>query len=141
MITANVTTVGELMSSPVLCAHLNQRITQLGRLFFELNIHHLPVVDTQGQLIGMLSASDLLKTLITKVPQLERADEETINKTLTVGEIMTPDPVSVHQSTAVREAAAMFSSQNFQSLPVVEDGKLVGIITTRDLIKYLGAME
>lgn len=138
MITANITTVGQLMSSPVLCAHLNQRITQLGRLFFELNIHHLPVIDARGLLIGMLSASDVLKAFIAEIPKLERADEDTINQNLTVAEIMTPDPISVTESTPVLEAAGIFKSHNFQSLPVVENGKLVGIITTRDLISYLG---
>lgn len=138
MISTNVTTVGQLMSSPVLCAHLNQRITQLGRLFFELNIHHLPVIDAQGALIGILSASDVLKALISKVPQMESPDEDTINRHLSVGELMTPNPVSVPGSMPVKEAAELFSSHNFQSLPVVDEGKLVGIITTRDLIKYLG---
>jgi len=138
MISTNITTVGQLMSSPVLCAHLNQRMTQLGRLFFELNIHHLPVIDTQGTLIGLLSASDVLKAFISKVPQLERADEDTINQQLSVGEIMTPDPISVSESMSVKEAAELFNTHNFQSLPVVKEGKLVGIVTTRDLINYLG---
>ena len=137
MISANITTVGQLMSSPVLCAHLNQRITQLGRLFFELNIHHLPVIDANGALIGLLSASDVLKAFMAKVPLLEQADEDSINRNLTVGELMTPDPVSVHESLPIKEAALLFSKHNFQSLPVTSGEKLVGIITTRDLINYL----
>lgn len=137
MITSNIATVGKLMSSPVLCAHLNQRVTQLGRLFFELNIHHLPVIDAQGELIGVLSASDVLKAFINKIPLLDQADENTINQNITVGELMTPDPISVSESVSIQEAAALFSKHNFQSLPVVEGRKLVGIITTRDLVRLL----
>ena len=89
-------------------------------------------------MIGMLSASDVLKAFITKLPQLESTDEDTINQHVSVGEIMTPDPVSVSESMTVKEAAELFNSHNFQSLPVVEGEKLVGIVTTRDLINYLG---
>ena len=141
MTVTNITTVGQLMSSPVLCAHLNQRITQLARLFFELNIHHLPVIDKQGELIGILSSSDVLKAFISKIPLLDRADEETINKHISVGELMTPDPLSVDEAMTIKEAAELFTNHNFQSLPVVTNGKLMGIVTTRDLIKLLSKKE
>ena len=95
------------------------------------------VLDGEGKVRNINQLALNLLGLAVEDLLLDNA-EETINQHLSVGELMTPAPISVPGSLPVKEAAELFSSHNFQSLPVVEEGKLVGIITTRDLIKYLG---
>ncbi|MCO6487573.1 MAG: CBS domain-containing protein [Phaeodactylibacter sp.] len=137
MILAADTTVADIMSRNVLFAHLGQSFTQLCRLFFEMDIHHLPVADDKGKLIGILSANDVLKAYGRKVPALKRADEAMLNENITIYDLMTQDPVSVPPGTTLREAARLLAFHNIQSLPVVEGEKVVGIVTSRDLIRYL----
>ncbi|MCO6475901.1 MAG: CBS domain-containing protein [Phaeodactylibacter sp.] len=136
MITA-IATVADIMSRNVLFAHTNQSFTQLCRLFFEMDIHHMPVADDKGKLIGILSTNDVLKAYGRKVPTLQRADEAMLNENITIFDLMTPDPVSVPPDTTLKEAARLLSTNNIQSLPVVEGEKVVGIVTSRDLIRYL----
>ena len=136
MITATAT-VADIMSKNVLFAHTGQSFTQLCRLFFEMDIHHLPVADEMGKLIGILSTNDVLKAYGRKVPSLKRADDAMLNEHITIYALMTQDPISVPPGTTLKEAAQLLATHNIQSLPVVEGQKVVGIVTSRDLIRYL----
>ena len=136
MITATAT-VADIMSKNVLFAHTGQSFTQLCRLFFEMDIHHLPVADEMGKLIGILSTNDVLKAYGRKVPSLKRADDAMLNEHITIYDLMTQDPISVPPGTTLKEAAQLLATHNIQSLPIVEGGKVVGIVTIRDLIRYL----
>ena len=95
----------------------------------EHKLRHLPVLDDRGKLVGIVSEKDLL-----------RADEG--NR---VEEVMTRDVVTVTEYTALEEAARIMADHRISSLPVMRDGKLVGIITETDLfyifLELLGARQ
>lgn len=95
----------------------------------EHKLGHLPVLDDRGRLVGIVSEKDLL-----------RADEGD-----RVEEIMTRDVVTVTEYTALEEAARIMADHRISSLPVMRDGKLVGIITETDLfyifLELLGARQ
>jgi CBS domain protein len=55
----------------------------------------------------------------------------------TIPQIMAKSPLTVDASTSIKEVAEILSQQSFHSIPVVENGKLVGLVTTTDLVKYL----
>ena len=60
-----------------------------------------------------------------------------LDHTHTLESIMKADPVTIGSDRPIREAAELLSEVSFHSLPVVDDGKLAGIVTTQDLIRYL----
>lgn len=95
----------------------------------EHKLGHLPVLDDRGRLVGIVSEKDLL-----------RADEGD-----RVEKIMTRDVVTVTEYTALEEAARIMADHRISSLPVMRDGKLVGIITETDLfyifLELLGARQ
>jgi len=90
---------------------------------------HLPVLDADENLVGIVSEKDLLRA---------RLDEA-------VEKIMTQDVITVTEYTALEEAARTMADRRISSLPVMRDGKLVGIITEMDLfqifLELLGARE
>jgi acetoin utilization protein AcuB len=94
-----------------------------------LTLRHLPVLDQDQLLVGIVSEKDLL-----------RAGTETL-----VGEVMTPDVVVVTEYTALEEAARIMADHGISSLPVMRNGKLVGIIAETDLfmvfLELLAARE
>ncbi len=137
----NTSTVADIMSRNVLFAHSSHSFTRLCRLFFEMDIHHLPVVDDSAHLIGIISANDVLKAYGRKLPALGSADEDTLNGNITVFDLMTSDPICVAPEASLGEAAVLLAENNIQSLPVVEEGRVVGIITSRDLVRHLADKE
>jgi len=116
--------VSEVMSTNLVTVMASTPLTEAKSLFGEYNIHHLPVVTAAGELIGMLSQSDFLKLL--------EADDATI-----VGDIMTEGLAKLDLHDTIRTAANVLSLNRFHALPVVDGEKLVGVITTLDLVHLL----
>jgi acetoin utilization protein AcuB len=95
----------------------------------EHKLRHLPVLDEGGRLVGIVSEKDLL-----------RADGDS-----QVEKVMTREVITVTEYTALEEAARIMADHRISSLPVMRDGKLVGIITETDLfyifLELLGARQ
>ena len=89
-------------------------------------IRHVPVENEAGALVGMLSLPNLLDTLKRGNGQIEQG--------LKVGEIMERDPVSVTPETPTLEAIALMKDNGLSGLPVVREGKLVGLLTITDFL-------
>jgi len=105
-------------------------LSKARQLFDSTGVHHMPVVD-DGQLVGILSASDFLKLHLLK--NLNESLEK-----ITVGQVMQPNPVVLQSGANLRDAAEKFSAGDFHALPVMgDDGTVVGIVTTSDLVQYL----
>lgn len=93
-------------------------------------IHHLPVVD-DGKLVGIVSTADLLKLYLLD-------DGPASASSLVVDDIMQHKLVVLVESSTLRDAAEKLSAGSFHSLPVVDaDHRLIGIVTSTDLIDYL----
>lgn len=129
--------VSEVMSKNVLVAHTSYSFTDVWRLFYEMNIHHLPVLDEQKRLIGMISVNDVMNVMSRRLPHLGEVNETVLNGSFSIVEVMTPTPVTIAASDTVGKAAQIFAENNFNALPVVERGQLVGIITSRDVIEVM----
>jgi len=86
----------------------------------------------------MLSYTDLLR--ISFADAIDE-DEETVDTTVynmfTIEQVMAKNLVSISPSMIIKEVAEILSKKEFHALPVVDDSKLVGIVTTTDLVNYL----
>ncbi len=89
-----------------------------------------PVVDSNGELVGIITETDLLK-LLTEGVRGEPAAEAT------VAEFMTTEVITVPPAVDIYYVAGMFLANKFRRLPVVEDGKIVGAITRYDLLRVV----
>ncbi|MFK7932995.1 MAG: CBS domain-containing protein [Saprospiraceae bacterium] len=121
--TTNVITVST--TDPVKVAHDTINSKQ---------VHHLPVVDDE-KLVGMLSSSDLLFFLRAIHPD---SQEQYLNelrlKNYKVKEIMSEAPLSLEPSDSIETALKIFAENMFHAVPIVENMKVVGILTTHDII-------
>ncbi len=88
------------------------------------SIRHLPVVEREVHLVGWVTDSDLRGVLIASMIE-----------ELTVGDVMIADPVTVSSSDVLEKAALLISEHKIGGMPVLESGKLVGVITVVDILK------
>ena len=99
----------------------------------------LPILE-RGKLVGMITDRDVRLAMNSPMVDHGHWQDEEILGTVTAETCMTPKPITVSPGTPAYEAARMLATYKFGSLPVVEDGALVGIITVTDYLNYVAKM-
>ncbi len=131
------TPVSKIMTSDVITLNYSNGLETAERLFKEHNIRHIPVVSGDA-IVGMLSYTDLLRISFADAIDENETDVDTVvYEMFTIEQVMAKSLVSVTSNTTIKEVAEILSKKEFHALPVVDDNKLVGIVTTTDLINYL----
>lgn len=117
--------------------NLTDDLYKAEKLFKKHKIRHLPVVSGK-KIVGILSYTDLLRISYADVVD---EDDDTVGSIVydmfTVPQVMAKTPEVISSEATVKEVAEILSKREFHALPVVDNGDLVGIVTTTDLIKYL----
>lgn len=128
--------ITEIMSTNPVTISPSQSLYDVEETLNRHGIRHIPVVEGD-HLVGVISRSDLLKISVTDLNEDEDDVESVVYNMYTISQVMTKVPVFIDKNYTVKEAAELLIKQSFHSLPVVEEGKLVGIVTSKDLIRYL----
>ena len=102
----------------------------------ERNCRRLPVVK-EGRLVGIVSDRDLRRATNSPLVLRERWYDEFMLDHVPVGACMTPDPITVTPATLIADAARILRKNKFGGLPVVDGGRLVGIVTGSDFLDYI----
>lgn len=114
--------VGQIMKTNVVTIAPNKRVGQALRLMKKHNIRHLPVVQ-DDKMVGWITSRVLREVLLASMLEI-----------ITVGDVMIQAPITVTPDTSVEEAARLLYENKIGGMPVMEEGKLVGVITTMDLL-------
>lgn len=145
-------TARDIMTKDVITVSPDSEIAHATQLLLEKRVNGLPVVDKSGKLVGILCQSDLIaqqKKLpipslftfldgminFTSMKMLEKEVQKVTAST--VGDVMTPDPVTVWSDTDVETIATLMVERNFHTLPVVDDGALSGVVGKEDILRTL----
>ena len=130
--------ISHLMTRNVITVHHGDPISKVRALVREHGVHHIPVVNGD-QIVGIITWSDILRVSFGDAFNTdERTVDATLDHTLTLEQVMKKDPVTLPETGTVREAAEILAKSDFHSLPIVSGtSKLVGMVTSTDLIRYL----
>ena len=129
--------VSKIMSRHLITVHHGDPISKVRAQVREHGVHHIPVVNGD-QLIGIITWTDILRLSFGDTFNTdERAVDATLDHTFTLEQVMQKNPVTLSETGSVREAAEILANSSFHSLPIVSGRKLVGMVTTTDLLKYL----
>jgi CBS-domain-containing membrane protein len=144
--------VKDIMSEDVISVTPETEITKAVKILLEKRINGMPVIDPFGRLVGIICQSDLVAqqkgipvplvfTLLESFIPLtsrSRLDKEMEKiAALTVKEAMTLEPVTVSPETDIEDVAKLMVDKKYHTLPVVDGGKVVGIVGKEDVLRTL----
>ncbi|HQU59256.1 MAG: CBS domain-containing protein [Phaeodactylibacter sp.] len=129
--------IRDIMTTKLVTVTPDRPAKAIQEIFGKNDFHHIPVVEKGERLIGIISKEDLFKVvsvLSLQNPENNHTERE-LNR-LNAADIMTKYPISLDPDDTIGLAADIFLANKFHALPIVEDDKLVGLITTHDLLKF-----
>lgn len=106
------------------------------RIMFEHKIRRLPVVKS-GKLVGIVTLGDIREAKPSDATTLSIYELNYLMDRVTAKDFMTPNPITIAPDATIAEAARLMMEYKIGGLPVVEDGKLIGIITETDFCRLL----
>ncbi len=144
--------VKDIMTKDVITVTPDTEVVKAAKILLEKRINGLPVVDDSGKLVGILCQSDLIaQQKSIPIPSLftlldgfmpltimKRIDKE-VEKiaAIMVEQAMTPKPVTVDPNADIEDVARLMVDKNYHTLPVLDGGKVVGIVGKEDILKTL----
>jgi CBS-domain-containing membrane protein len=132
--------ISTIMTTAVLTLGPKDLMRDVEDIFRKNTIHHIPVVEENGKLAGIISQTDFYK-IQHGMTLFKSKNVESFNSTLMgsllVEEVMTKQVAALHFNEPINVAVGILQENLFHALPVVDDNhKLVGILTTHDLLNY-----
>ncbi|TWB93153.1 BON domain-containing protein [Bradyrhizobium macuxiense] len=142
----------QIMTRNVITVGANTSILDAATLMMNHHISGLPVVDSRGKLLGIVSESDFLRR--TEIGTQRRrprwlqffmgpgwaAEEFLHERGRRVGAVMSVDPVTVTEQTPLQDLVGLMEKKRIKRVPVMRDGHLVGIVTHADLLRAVAAI-
>lgn len=129
--------VSEIMTTDVFTADVDKdTLFDVKDLILSKNLRHVPVVRGK-KLVGIISKTDIDRLIFSRVFEDEEDADEAVLEMLKIEQVMTHNPKVVSPDATVREVAEILAHEEFHALPVTEGNRLVGIVTTTDVIKYM----
>ena len=132
--------VRDWMTREPLCLQAKDSLMHARTLMKRHSVRHLPVL-SGDHLVGLLSDRDLRNYTPSYCSTLDVYEMHAMISKLTVDDAMTPRPVTVTPETPMAQAGAVMLKKKIGSLPVEENGKIVGILTETDVIRALVSTE
>lgn len=132
----NIQLVSAIMTTKIVKLKKDDDLERAEYLFKKHKIRHIPVVKGKS-IIGMLSYTDLLRISFVDAVDDDGEIESLVYNMFTIEQVMAKNIVSVSSTTSIKEVAQILAKKEFHALPVVDDGELVGMVTTTDLINFL----
>jgi CBS domain-containing protein len=145
-------TARDIMTTKLITLTPDMDFSSAAKVLLDNHINGAPVVDADGRLVGILCQSDLvaqqkkfpvptlltlLDSFIQLTPSKELEKQARKIAAMTVREAMTTTPVTVKPGTGIETIAALMVDSNLHTLPVLEEGRLVGIIGKEDVLRTL----
>ena len=111
-------TVREIMTTDVITVRPHATVDEVARLLFNRHITGVPVVDENDCVVGIVSEFDVIS-----------------KNGKTAADIMSRDPISVHEETPAEEVAHLLTTRRVRRVPVISEGRLTGIVSRADLVR------
>ncbi|RFA26795.1 hypothetical protein CAI21_16055 [Alkalilimnicola ehrlichii] len=136
----NPQTAADIMTSDVISVRPTTTIAQARALMNTHSIRHLPVVDEGDRFVGVVTQKAMLAEILRITDQFGIQGVASQTEQRPVSEILGKDVETIQPQLSLVEAGKFFLECKHGSLPVLEDGRLVGILTSADFVKLSVAL-
>lgn len=127
--------VRDLMSGELRCVDRNASVASADEIMQRDGIRHLVVLeDDGGEVVGVLSQRDLFRSALARALGYGVRAQDKLLEQLRVKDVMTNDPLTIGPDAPLADAAAQLLEHKIGCLPVVEDGRPIGILTEADFV-------
>ena len=127
-------TVKEIMTTEPWTLKATDSLEAARQLMTEKHIRHIPIVDDQGRLVGLVTHRDLLAASIPQLADMGDEQRMAFEASTPLQKIMTTELSVISETMNLRQAALHLQAHKYGCLPVVSQGKLTGIITDSDFV-------
>lgn len=128
--------ISHIMTKNVATVQVSDDLHDVIELVKKNHIRHVPVLEGHN-VVGIISSTDINRLTFSSLFENQEGADEAILEMLSISQVMTQKPRMVEAALSIREVAEILASEEYHALPVIENGQLVGIVTTTDVIKYL----
>ncbi len=132
--------VKEIMCKDLIVVSPTERLVHARRLMLESNIGRLPVVE-DDEVIGMVTSKDLMRAFIDFRKTVPEKYQKAQIKDVLVEDIMSINPTCATKDMTISELSEIIMETGYNGLPVVEDGKVIGIVTQTDILRLIQKLE
>ena len=127
--------IKDIMTSEVFVLHATQTLELVRSLMRIKHVRHVPIVEPDNTFVGLMTHRDLLAQTISHLAEVDESEQEYLDRHIHIMNIMKTDVLTSHPEMDVCEAIALLLENKYGCLPVVDNGKLVGIVTEADFMK------
>ncbi|WP_298499452.1 CBS domain-containing protein [uncultured Algibacter sp.] len=128
--------VSTIMTKNIIAITTEEDLERVEDLFNRYRIRHIPVV-SNDIIVGMLSYTDLMRISYAESSEESKSVDSVVFNSFTIEQVMVKDVVTVTSDTSIKDVAKILAKNEFHALPIVDDGNLIGIVTSTDLLNYL----
>ena len=130
-------TTRDLMTNHVIAVGRREDLASVHELMFEHGIRHLPVIDEERRVIGIISHRDVMGTVLSGSQYLPVTELMDLLRKMRVAEVMTSQVETIGPEESLAEAGRLMLESKFGCLPVTEGDRLIGIITEADFVRRM----
>ena len=129
--------ISDIMTTRLVTVRPDEKVRTIQDIFAKNSFHHVPVIDDGEKLLGIISKEDFFRfSYLLALNTTGKTFSGMAYEHYTAKDLMTKYPINLDPDDTVGLAADIFLANKFHALPIVEDGALVGIVTTHDLLQY-----
>ncbi len=132
--------VKDIMTNDVFVLHVEETLAAVRSLMDSKQIRHVPIVNAYNRFVGLLTHRDLLACTVSMLADIDKEEQDDLDSSISIGNVMKTDVATVSPGTDLREAINILLENKYSCLPVVSDDKLIGIITESDFLKLTLAL-
>jgi CBS domain-containing protein len=133
------TRVRDIMSEQIVTISADDSLSTVEDIMTLGRVRHMPVV-RGGQLVGVVSERDLLRASLSTLSEFGNEQRRAFLQVVEIKRVMSTPPVVIQPGASVEDAALVMAERKIGCLPVVEAGRLVGMLTETDVLRYFAGV-